>query len=133
MITVSIIGSGNVAQHLILAFKNASEINLVEVYARDKKSVEHLLDSHQIVTYIEDLKAVDICIIAVSDGAIASVSQSLPFQNTLVAHTSGSIPITELSNKTGRQFSIHYRLFLKTNRLILAGFQFALKAKTKKI
>ena len=99
MITVSIIGSGNVAQHLIAAFTKAPEIKLVEVFARDKKIVSSLLDAHQIVTFIEDLKPVDLCIIAVSDTAIAEVSEALPFHNTLVAHTSGSIAMNALSDK----------------------------------
>ncbi|MEY4462702.1 MAG: hypothetical protein RLY98_1242, partial [Bacteroidota bacterium] len=37
MIKVSIIGSGNVAQHLIQAFQLNSQIELVQVVARDIK------------------------------------------------------------------------------------------------
>ncbi len=113
MITVSIIGSGNVAQHLIAAFNKAPEINLVEVFARDKKSLAHLPGLHKIVTFIEDLQPVDLCIMAVSDDAIALVSNALPFQNALVAHTSGSIAMKELSDKNKKAVFYPLQTFSK--------------------
>ena len=45
MTKVSIIGSGNVAQHLIVAFKESNQIELVQVVARDVTKLYHLLDS----------------------------------------------------------------------------------------
>jgi malate/lactate dehydrogenase len=69
MIKVSIIGSGNVAQHLITAFKeiqNSSSKLELKVYSRKVD----LLDLNQIATRIEDLSEVDLYIIAVSDDAI---------------------------------------------------------------
>lgn len=114
MITVSIIGSGNVAFHLISALKKAPEIKLMQVCARDKKNIQHLVDSTQIISNIEDLETVDVCIIAVSDAAISKVSESIKFENKIVAHTSGSIAMKDLYAKNRRAvfyplqtFSIH--------------------------
>ena len=39
MIRVSIIGSGNVAQHLIVAFSKTTDIELVQIFVRNKKTV----------------------------------------------------------------------------------------------
>lgn len=107
MIKVSIIGSGNVAQHLISAFiaaqQSGTKLELVEVYSRKKETVAHLLENNQIVTNIENLTEADLYIIAVSDDAIASVSQQLAFKNKLVVHTSGSVNINVIadSNRKG--------------------------------
>ncbi len=103
MITISIIGSGNVAQHLIQAFTKSENIRLLQVYSRTKNNVTHLLDLDCIVDDFENLLPVDLCIIAVSDDAIAKVAAQLPFKNTLVVHTSGakSLDILNHDNRKG--------------------------------
>ena len=45
MTKVVVIGAGNVAQHLIVAFKESNQIELVQVVARDVTKLSHLLDS----------------------------------------------------------------------------------------
>jgi predicted short-subunit dehydrogenase-like oxidoreductase (DUF2520 family) len=98
MIKVSIIGSGNVAQHLIQAFQLNSQIELVQVVVRDIKNVAHL-DSNRITSDYTQLQEADLYIIAVSDDAIAKVSSALPFKNRLVAHTSGTVGLDVLNSK----------------------------------
>ncbi len=98
MIKVSIIGSGNVAQHLIQVFQLNSQIELVQVVARDIKKVAHLLDSNRITSDYTQLQEADLYIIAVSDDAIAEVSSALPFKNRLIAHTSGTVALDSLNS-----------------------------------
>jgi len=98
MIKVVIIGSGNVAQHLILAIQKAKNVELVQVFARNKSSISHLLYDDKITSDYNKLKEVDLYIISVSDDAISEVSHLFPFNNKLVAHTSGSVAIHELCN-----------------------------------
>jgi pyrroline-5-carboxylate reductase len=43
MIQVVIIGSGNVAQHLISAFAKSDSVEVIQAFARDKKALSHLL------------------------------------------------------------------------------------------
>ncbi len=102
MIAVSIIGSGNVAFHLISALKKLEDIQLVQICARNSKNIEKLVDLKQIVCSPTDLKPVDICLIAIADDAIESVSKLIPFENRIVAHTSGTLPMTALSTKNRR-------------------------------
>lgn len=97
MIKVVVIGSGNVAKHLISAFENESSIDLVQAFARTKNNLTHLLDATKIISDFSALKDADLYIIAVSDDAIPAVSQSLAFTNKLVAHTSGSVALEDLS------------------------------------
>lgn len=103
MIKVVLIGSGNVAQHLILAFAKNKEIEVLQVFARRKETITHLLDSSKITDNYTDLAEADLYIIAVSDDAIASISTKLPFENRLVVHTSGSVSIDtlDLKNRKG--------------------------------
>jgi predicted short-subunit dehydrogenase-like oxidoreductase (DUF2520 family) len=102
MIRITLIGSGNVGQHLIKAFTTCEQVEIVQVFSRKKENVSHLLDASKIVTNFASLKESDLCIIAVSDNAIADVSKQLPFENQLVVHTSGTAPITALDVKNRR-------------------------------
>jgi predicted short-subunit dehydrogenase-like oxidoreductase (DUF2520 family) len=98
MISITIIGSGNVAQHFIKAVSKSVDLELVQVYARTKESVLHLVSTDKIISETSQFKDADLYLIAVSDDAISNVSHLLPFNNKLVAHTSGSVAIDELSN-----------------------------------
>ena len=121
MTKVSIIGSGNVAQHLIQAFQLDNAIELVQVVARHKKSLEHLLDSHKIISDYRQLSDADLYIIAVSDDAIVEVSSQLPFENKFVVHTSGTVTLDAINNNNRKgvfyplqTFSIDKQLNFKT-------------------
>lgn len=121
MIKVVIIGSGNVAQHLIVAFQNAqksgTEIELVQVYSRQTTSVSHLLDMEQLTNTIDDLAEADLYIIAVTDDAIATLSSQLPFKNRLVVHTSGSVPLTALNEKNRKGVFYPLQTFTKNKEV----------------
>ena len=99
MTKVIIIGSGNVAQHLINAFAKSTAIELIQVYSRRKETLSHLLDADKITTELKQLQEADLYIIAVSDDAIATVSSQLPFENRLVVHTSGNVALDALDDK----------------------------------
>ena len=102
MIRLSIIGSGNVAQHLIQVFSKSSEIELVQVFSRKPESIVHLISTDKIISDLNKLKPVEVTIIAITDDAVAAVSKNIPFNNQLVVHTSGSIPLESLNNKNRR-------------------------------
>ena len=136
MTKVSIIGSGNVAQHLIQAFQNKivldSQIELVQVFARNKKSLTHLLDSNRITSDYTQLQAADVYIIAVSDDAIAEVSSQLPFENQLVVHTSGTVPLGSLKNKNRRGVFYPLQTFSKDKAVNFKTIPICLEAENEK-
>lgn len=103
MIRITIIGSGNVAQHLIKAFSASSLVEIIQAFSRKKEDLLHLLDPEKIVTEFSALKEADLYIISVSDNAISEVSSQLPFDNQLVVHTSGttSIDVLDPKNRKG--------------------------------
>ena len=99
MIRLSIIGSGNVAQHLIQAFSKTAAVELVQVFARKPESISHLVSIDKIISDYNKLKPVDVTIISVTDDAIVEVSKQIPFENQLVVHTSGSLSMEALADK----------------------------------
>ncbi|WPR70472.1 DUF2520 domain-containing protein [Flavobacterium sp. NG2] len=117
MMTISLIGSGNLAQHLIVAFQNAeksgSAIRLIQVFARQKEKLTHLLHQDKITTDYTELKEADLYIIAVSDDAIKSISSQLSFQNRLVVHTSGAVAMDTLDNKNRKGVFYPLQTFTK--------------------
>jgi len=132
MIKVSIIGSGNVAQHLIQAFQLNSQIELVQVVARDIKKVAHLLDSNRITSEYTQLQEADLYIIAVSDDAIAEVSSALPFENRLVAHTSGTVALDSLNSNNRRAVFYPLQTFSKDKPIDFKSVPICLEAENEK-
>ncbi len=131
MTKVSIIGSGNVAQHLIQAFLLNSKIELVQVLARNKKSVTHLLDTPKITSNYDQLQDADIYIIAVSDDAIAEVSSQLPFNNQLVVHTSGTVGLDALNNKNRKGVFYPLQTFSKNKAVDFKTIPICLEAENE--
>jgi pyrroline-5-carboxylate reductase len=70
MIKVVLFGSGNVAQHLIIAFQQSGKVDVIQVVVRDKKKAELSIASDRITDNWERLEHADIYILAVSDGAL---------------------------------------------------------------
>jgi len=113
MVKVSIIGSGNVAQHLIAAFEGSESITLSQVYSRDKSKIAHLVNPEIVIDNFEELTDADLYIIAVTDSAIAEVASRLPFTGRLVAHTSGSVSLDAIDGKNRRAVFYPLQTFTK--------------------
>ncbi len=135
MTKVIIIGSGNVVQHLIQAFQNKivldSQIELVQVFARNKKSLAHLLDSNRITSDYTQLQVADVYIIAVSDDAIAEVSSQLPFENKFVVHTSGTVALEALNNKNRKGVFYPLQTFSKNKEVDFKNIPICLEAENE--
>ncbi|WP_395060682.1 Rossmann-like and DUF2520 domain-containing protein [Flavobacterium sp.] len=117
MIRVVIIGSGNVAQHLIKAFAKSDNIDVIKAFSRNKENLENIIDSSKISTDLNDLIDADLYIISVSDNAIAEVSHQLNIEKKLVVHTSGSITMTDLNNKNRKGVFYPLQTFSKSKEV----------------
>ena len=131
MISVSIIGSGNVAHHLIQAIDKSNGLQLVQVYARNSQSVSNEIDASKIITDISLLKPADLYIISVSDDAIVKLSSQLPFQDKLVAHTSGSVSIDELINNNQKAVFYPLQTFSKNKAVNFKEIPICLEAENQ--
>jgi len=114
MIKVVLLGSGNVAQHLLQVMLKTADIELVQVFARHKNSISHLIAEEQITSNYQDLKEADVYIISVSDNAIAEVSNQFPFKNRLVVHTSGTSEFSVLDDKNRKGVFYPLQTFSKS-------------------
>ncbi|EGV43866.1 DUF2520 domain-containing protein [Bizionia argentinensis JUB59] len=102
MITVIIIGAGNVATHLYKAFRQAETISIVQWYNRDIRKLAMHQSDVETIDDLSLLKPADVYIIAVSDDAIAKISEKLPFEDRFVVHTSGSVSVYDIDQKNRR-------------------------------
>jgi predicted short-subunit dehydrogenase-like oxidoreductase (DUF2520 family) len=108
MISVVLLGAGNVATHLYKAFSKAENVSVVQWYNRTRSSISPYVTEVDITDKLEGLKEADLYILAVSDDSIAQLSQDLPFENRLIAHTSGSVAMHDLDKKN--EISVFYPL-----------------------
>ena len=128
MIKIVIIGSGNVAQHLVQAFENNAAVEIIQIYSRKENSKIAGIDTYRMVYDLAFLKEADLYIIAVSDDAIADVSSQLPFENRLVVHTSGSASLTSLDSKNRKGVFYPLQTFTKGKAIDFKTIPFCLEA-----
>jgi len=132
MTKVSIIGSGNVAQHLIQAFQLNSQIELIQVFARKKETVYHLIDVDKITSDYNQLLCADLYIIAVTDDAIVEVSAQIPFENKFVVHTSGTLPLEALNKNNRKGVFYPLQTFSKDKAVNFKTIPICLEAQNEK-
>jgi predicted short-subunit dehydrogenase-like oxidoreductase (DUF2520 family) len=131
MIKVSIIGSGNIAQHLMKAFAKSGNVDLLQVFSRKPETVSHLISPDKITDNFNALAQADLYIIAVTDSAIAGVSQQLPFTGRLVAHTSGSLPADALDSRNRRGVFYPLQTFTKNKDVDFKMIPICLESENK--
>ena len=131
MIRVTVIGSGNVAQHLLKAFVNNPDIELVEVVARTKTELVSFLPAEKIVISCEAMLPTDVVIIAVSDNAIEKVSAQITLKDTLVVHTSGTIPMNILDDKNKKGVFYPLQTFSKFKEVDFRVIPIAIEAQNE--
>lgn len=99
MITVVILGSGNVATHLFKALLASKKATVIQWFSRNTAVLNEFKEIVEVTNDLNKLKNAHVYLIAISDDAIEGFSESLPLKNSLVVHTSGSVPMAALSNK----------------------------------
>ena len=113
MISVLIVGKGNVATHLYDAFLKVDTITVTQINSRK----------------LENISKADVTIIAVSDDAIAEVSSKI--NNAFVIHTSGASSIRELKNTTNKGVFYMLQSFSKEKEVDFSKIPFCLEAENE--
>lgn len=98
MIKVILLGYGNVGSHLFHALTSQKDIEVVQVYNRSDFLLPDGFPVAQ-TQNLSELKKADVYITCISDDHISSFTESLPFENQLVVHTSGAVAMDILSDK----------------------------------
>ncbi len=125
------IGSGNVATHMAIAFKEVGA-EIIQVWSPNAQHAEILaaLTQAEAIHNWADLdRTADCYVIAVRDDAIAAVAPHLADLKGIVVHTSGATAIDVLS-ATGKGYGVLYPLqtFSKTTAIDLKKVPLCIEA-----
>jgi len=96
MLSIVLIGTGNVARQLFTAMHNKKGVKIIQVIGRDKKKLTPFKNCPETTTDYEHISDADIYIIAVNDDSIQTVAQHFKNKSELVVHTSGTMPLSAL-------------------------------------
>lgn len=113
MLSVTLIGAGNVATHLYKALNKAENVLVLQWYNRNLKAIASYQNEVSITDNLDELQEADVYFIAVSDDAIGDLSSKLPFTEKLVVHTSGSVSLHDLDKKNIRGVFYPLQTFTK--------------------
>ncbi|MEK6153591.1 DUF2520 domain-containing protein [Flavobacteriaceae bacterium 3-367] len=102
MLSIVLLGTGNVATKLFNVFSKHKELQVVQVLGRSAEALAPFGAKTATSMDFSTLLQADLYVLAVSDDAIAHVSGTLPPVKGLVVHTSGSIPLSALHSHERR-------------------------------
>jgi predicted short-subunit dehydrogenase-like oxidoreductase (DUF2520 family) len=114
MISVILVGNGNVATHLYEAFIGVDEIKVTQISSRELALIPQA----------------DVTIIAVSDDAIAEISSKIT--NDFIVHTSGSVSLNDLKNTTRKGVFYMLQTFSKDKKVNFNEVPFCLESENEK-
>ncbi|MBT8263310.1 MAG: DUF2520 domain-containing protein [Bacteroidia bacterium] len=116
MISIVVIGFGNVGSHLCQAFQNAEEVALVQIYNRSEISLPESLQAIAVTHSISGLAKADVYLLALPDDIISEFSSKLPKSDTLVVHTSGGVSMNSLNRDNHRGVFYPLQSFSKSRK-----------------
>ena len=131
MISVVILGAGNVATHLFKAFNKSEKTIVNQWFNRTIKSIDLYKNLVEVTNDLSNLKEADVYILAVSDDVISNLSSKLPFENRLVVHTSGSVGIHDLDKKHRRGVFYPLQTFSKEADMDFSNVPICIEATNK--
>lgn len=116
MIKITLLGYGNVGSHLLKAWTAQKNIEIIQVYNRSPFKLPEDLRFIETTQNLSDLKEADVYVTSISDDFISDFSDSLPFSNRLVVHTSGAVSMDVLSEKNRKGVFYPLQTFSKNQQ-----------------
>ena len=132
MISVVILGAGNVATHLFKAFNKAENVSVIQWYNRSLDTINQYKNKVDITNDLNNLKDANVYVLAVSDDVIEELSSKLPFKNKLVIHTSGSVSVYDIDKKHKRGVLYPLQTFSKNAKVDFANVPICIETIDKK-
>ncbi|MEL7268770.1 MAG: DUF2520 domain-containing protein [Bacteroidota bacterium] len=99
MLSVVLVGTGNVAEHLFHAFEDNEAVNVLAVMGRNALQQHPFGEKFLRHTNYENLPQADVYLLAVSDSAIAEVSERLSSDQRFLVHVSGATPMERIAGE----------------------------------
>lgn len=131
MISVVLLGGGNVATHLYKAFNKTENATVQQWYNKRLKPIETYANEVEITNQLSSLKPADVYIMAISDDAITSFSSQIATENQLLVHTSGTVGIHDLDKKHRRGVFYPLQTFSKEADIDFTNVPFCVEALEK--
>ena len=131
MLRVSILGTGNVAKQLFDSLNSADGVRVEQVAGRNQQALKKFAKTGAKTSTFDQLLAVDIFIIAVSDNAVTEVAGFLKDKSELVVHTAGSVAISAIAGCTRRGVFYPLQTFSKTSAVNMAKVPICIEASNK--
>ena len=127
---IAILGSGNVAYHLAKMF-NEKNIPISQIFGRNEKDLQEISEQFEIPFSTTELADAELYFIAVNDDAVAAISKNIKNQNSLVAHTSGSLPKEILEGNYRKASFYPLQTFSKSKMLQYSEIPFFVEAENE--
>ena len=127
---IAILGSGNVAYHLAKMFKEKN-IPISQIFGRNEKDLQEISEQFEIPFSTTELVDAELYFIAVNDDAVAAISKNIKNQNSLVAHTSGSLPKEILEGNYRKASFYPLQTFSKSKMLQYSEIPFFVEAENE--
>ena len=127
---IAILGSGNVAYHLAKMFKEKN-IPISQIFGRNEKDLQEISEQFEIPFSTTELADAELYFIAVNDDAVAAISKNINNQNSLVAHTSGSLPKEILEGNYRKASFYPLQTFSKSKMLQYSEIPFFVEAENE--
>jgi len=129
---IVLLGSGNVAEHLLRAFNKSVNSEVIQLYSRNIETGKELSKKCNVdyTNNLKNLKDADLYLISINDSAISKFSKSLPFENRLVAHTSGATDINTIDYKNRPSVFYPLQSFTKGKKIDFSNIPICLEAKS---
>jgi predicted short-subunit dehydrogenase-like oxidoreductase (DUF2520 family) len=131
---IVIIGAGNLATRVSLELHHKG-VEIIQVYSRTVTSaltLARMLGCNYVTNPEKIFPHADIYLISVSDMAVADVLKKVNFNNKLVVHTAGSIPMDKLKGFS-KNYGVFYPLqtFSKYRDVNFSRIPFCIEANNK--
>lgn len=131
---VAIIGAGNLATRVSLELHHKG-VEIVQVYSQtvtSALSLARMLGCNYVIKPEKITTEADIYLISVSDMVVNDLLSKMNFNNKLLAHTAGSIPLSDLK-KFSKNYGVFYPLqtFSKFRDISFSRIPFCIEANNK--
>lgn len=123
---VVVLGSGNVAYHLVLAMK-AAGVDVIQVFGRNEAALREIRQLSGVPFSTERVLPADLYLIAARDEAIAEIAAAIPPSDALVVHTAGAMPWAVLPPGFRRGVLYPLQTFSKSKKLNYGEIPFFLE------
>ncbi|MEB8328829.1 DUF2520 domain-containing protein [Flavobacteriaceae bacterium KMM 6897] len=128
MISIVILGTGNVAKHLYDTFSALDQVTIIQVVGRSEEKLMGYSKYTEVSSDFQNIKEADVYLIAVSDDAIKEVSRKLADKKGLVVHTSGGCALDILSPNLRRGVFYPLQSFTRDIKIDFTNIPICLEA-----